>query len=470
MKLFLVMAIVLLITRPLVSTFTLAMVKISPQYRPHSECSLCLPVLSDTLINFSRHPGSVSCPLMVSHLVLSDRTLCTSTTKAGNSLPGLELARERSSNAFVRPSKNAIKDDPKVNRTFIIEELRDCTPKAWFNIMSGCDKVEDFLYSWPKADSVGNAICHRSTAINLQNLTSKLGKSTLEVRAAPGSVDFPEVWAWTEFMGKLMLWLSTADIDRRIVILDIWTNPNSTILDLIKQVGVSQSTVDFYVDRLSADWAVRRHVRLDSNIHRHHPFRAFLLAIENNRRLDYRIEAVDSKISQKLMGGYYGQISDALFQTLPVQLRNHPDNFLNMDTCDYGCFADKVITDAAVKISPEPKILPKVRMDDSSNTTSLQTSEQTSAAPPSFNAVFPSDLKDPFTHTSDRPTSLGSLRYPKTLDGSNIFPYGRVTNHSNNQSDGSEDSPSRTTGARNRSFAIPAPHSGFIGALSLSPD
>jgi hypothetical protein len=407
---------------------------------------------------------------MVSHLVLSDRTLCTSTTKAGNSLPGLELARERSSNAFVRPSKNAIKDDPKVNRTFIIEELRDCTPKAWFNIMSGCDKVEDFLYSWPKADSVGNAICHRSTAINLQNLTSKLGKSTLEVRAAPGSVDFPEVWAWTEFKGKLMLWLSTADIDRRIVILDIWTNPNSTILDLIKQVGVSQSTVDFYVDRLSADWAVRRHVRLDSNIHRHHPFRAFLLAIENNRRLDYRIEAVDSKILQKLMGGYYGQISDALFQTLPVQLRNHPDNFLNMDTCDYGCFADKVITDAAVKISPEPKILPKVRMDDSSNTTSLQTSEQTSAAPPSFNAVFPSDLKDPFTHTSDRPTSLGSLRYPKTLDGSNIFPYGRVTNHSNNQSDGSEDSPSRTTGARNRSFAIPAPHSGFIGALSLSPD
>jgi hypothetical protein len=153
--------------------------------------------------------------------------------------------------------KNAIKDDPKVNRAFIIEELRDCTPQAWFNIMSGCDKVEEFLYSWPKADSVGNAMCHRSMAVNLQNLTSKLGKSTLKVRAAPGSVDFSEVWAWTEFMGKLMLWLSTADIDHRTVVLDIWANPKSTILDLIKQVGVSQSTVNFYVDRLSADWAVR---------------------------------------------------------------------------------------------------------------------------------------------------------------------------------------------------------------------
>jgi predicted transcriptional regulator len=58
-------------------------------------------------------------------------------------------------------------------------------------------------------------------------------------------------------MGKLMLWLSTADIDHRTVVLDIWANPKSTILDLIKQVGVSQSTVNFYVDRLSADWAVR---------------------------------------------------------------------------------------------------------------------------------------------------------------------------------------------------------------------
>jgi hypothetical protein len=354
--------------------------------------------------------------------------------------------------------RDAIKDSPKVNRAFIVEELRDCTPGAWFNIMSGCDKVEDFLYSWPKADSVGNAICHRSIAVNLQNLTSNLGKHTLEVRAAPGSVDFPEVWAWTEFMGKLMLWLSTADIDHRSVIMDIWADPKSTILDLIKQVGVSQSTVDFYVDRLSADWAVRRHARLLSKIHRHHPFRAFLLVIENNLRLDYRIEAVGSKISQKLMGGYYGQISDALFQTLPVQFRNHPDNFLNMDTCDYGRFADKVIADAGVSITPEPK----VRMDNSPNTTSPQILVQAPATPSAFNILPSSGLEDPFTHTSDRPTSLGSLRYPKTLDGSNILPYGRVTNHSRNGSDGSGDLQSSTTDVCDRTSAV--------SALSLSPD
>jgi hypothetical protein len=259
-------------------------------------------------------------------------------------------------------------------------------------------------------------------------------------------------------MGKLMLWLSTADIDHRSVIMDIWADPKSTILDLIKQVGVSQSTVDFYVDRLSADWAVRRHARLLSKIHRHHPFRAFLLVIENNLRLDYRIEAVDSKISQKLMGGYYGQISDALFQTLPVQFRNHPDNFLNMDTCDYGRFADKVIADAGVSITPEPK----VRMDNSPNTTSPQILVQAPATPSAFNILPSSGLEDPFTHTSDRPTSLGSLRYPKTLDGSNILPYGRVTNHSRNGSDGSRDLQSSTTDVCDRTSAV--------SALSLSPD
>jgi hypothetical protein len=241
----------------------------------------------------------------------------------------------------------AIKDNSEPNRASIAMILQECTPKAWFDIMLGCERVEDFLNAWPKTDSAGNGISPRTMAVNLQNLTSNLGKSTLEVRAAPGTVDFSGIWAWTEFMGKLVLWLSSPNIDHQTVIMDIWADPNSTILDLIKQVGTSQGTVDFYVDRLTSDWAVRRHDSLISNVDRNNPFMAFVYIIEYNRRLDYRTEAVESKISQKLYGGYYGQISDALFQTLPAALRSHPNNFLNANTCDYGRFTDKVIAKAA---------------------------------------------------------------------------------------------------------------------------
>jgi hypothetical protein len=146
------------------------------------------------------------------------------------------------------------------------------------------------------------------------------------------------------------LWLSTPEIVHYSFLLDVWANPDSTIMDLIKQIGVSESTVDYYVGRMSADWSVRRHARLTSNIKKTDPFNSFLHAVECNRLNDYRVEAVNSKISEKLEGGHYGQISDALYQTLPADIQNHPDNFLNKDTCDYERFTDKVIADAAVVV------------------------------------------------------------------------------------------------------------------------
>jgi hypothetical protein len=333
--------------------------------------------------------------------------------------------------------KMAIENDPELNRASIAAILQEYTPKAWFDIMLGCEKVEDFLNAWPKTDSAGNGICPRTMAVNLQNLTSNLGKSTLEVRAAPGTVDFSEVWAWTEFIGKLMLWLSSPDIDHQTVTMEIWADPNSTILDLIKQVGTSQSTVDFYVDRLFPDWAVRRHDRLISNIDRNNPFMAFVYNIEYNRRLDHRNEAVESKISQKLYGGYYGQISDTVFQTLPAALRNHHDNFLNADTCDYGRFADKVIVNAAVfKDSPEFRGRSRASITKSSNAKSPAIPACNSASPSSFNAIPLSNFDDPFTNMSGLPAPSATLKHPKTLDGSNMFPYGRVADYSRNLSDG----------------------------------
>jgi hypothetical protein len=234
-----------------------------------------------------------------------------------------------------------------------------------------------------------------------------------------------------------MLWLSSPNIDHQTVIMDIWADPNSTILDLIKQVGTSQSTVDFYVDRLTPDWAVRRHDRLISNIDQNNLFMAFVYDIEYNRRLDYSIEAVESKISQKLYGGYYGQISDALFQTLPAALQTHPNNFLNANTCDYGRFADKVIAKAAtVNTSLALRGRSRFSMNKGSSASPPSIPAYTPESSSNFNSVPLSDRDDPFTNISGLSAPSAVLKYPGTLDGSNMTPYGRIAKHSRKLSDG----------------------------------
>jgi hypothetical protein len=353
--------------------------------------------------------------------------------------------------------KKAIKDDPKANRAFITEDLQGCNPEIWLDIVVGCEEVDDLLNSWPTRDSVGNVTNFRSMAVNLTNLINGLSKSTVEVRAAPGTLEFSEVWAWTDFMGKLMLWLSTPRIDHYTLILNIWADPNSTIIDLIKQVGASQSTVDYYVDRLSADWAVRRHAHLISNINENDPFKAFFHAIESNRLNDYRIEAVNPKISQKLEGGHYGQISDALFRTLPTDIQNHPDNFLNKDTCDYGLFADKVIANTAVVVvSPKPF--------DRRWSNSPQMAART---PTSFNVYLSSGLDDPFTNRSD---SSPPPRASETLCRLDTASHGHDTNDPDYLSDGSDEFPFRNTDGQHRTFAVPASLSVFHDVRSRSPE
>ncbi|KAG9858590.1 hypothetical protein KCU98_g574, partial [Aureobasidium melanogenum] len=243
--------------------------------------------------------------------------------------------------------KTAMEDNPETNRSTITKELQACSPPFWLSTISKFDEeVETFVNTWPLYDSTGDELCRRSMAVNLQNLMSTVGKSTVEVRAAPGSLDFSEVWAWSQSIGKLMLWLSTPNIDHNAIITIIWANPASTILDLLKEIGASQSTINYYTDRLSIDWAVRRHTRLTSTIDKDDPFKSFLLTVENNRLADHCREGVDFKIMQKLGGGYYGQIPDAVFKTLPAWIQDFPEIFFNMETCDYEKWTDKVIADA----------------------------------------------------------------------------------------------------------------------------
>ncbi|KAH0365955.1 hypothetical protein KCU65_g5639, partial [Aureobasidium melanogenum] len=239
--------------------------------------------------------------------------------------------------------KRALKGDPELARFTITEQLQACSPPFWLDSISESDEVETFLNNWPSDDSVGEPLSRRSMAINLDNLTSNVGKCTVEVRTAPGSLDFSEIWAWSQFMGKLMLWLSAPDIDHNAIITNIWADPASTVVDLLEEIGASQNTINYYTDRLSADWAARRHTHLTSAINQDDPFKSFSLTVENNRLADYRREAVDSKLLQKLQGGYYGQIPDAIFKSLPASIQNCPDIFLNMDTCDYERWTDKVI-------------------------------------------------------------------------------------------------------------------------------
>ncbi|KAG9948774.1 hypothetical protein KCU85_g4766, partial [Aureobasidium melanogenum] len=229
------------------------------------------------------------------------------------------------------------------NRRAVISALQDANVPAWLERLSGFNKVKDFLDLYANC-SAGQQLPSRYLAVNLDNLRSSDGKNTVEVRLSPGSMDPSDVYAWFDFTGKLMLWLSTPTIAHNSIVLDIWADPNSTVLDLIKQIGATQFTVDYYTDRLTPDWAVRRHSRLTSNIDDNDPFKAFKLTIENNRLKDAHREAVDAKISQKLEGGYYGQLPGSVFKILPTAIQNHPDSHtLNMDACDYEKWADNAI-------------------------------------------------------------------------------------------------------------------------------
>jgi hypothetical protein len=207
-----------------------------------------------------------------------------------------------------------------------------------------CGKCKDYKYNEKKSDKqyFKDEKCRRGRCHKVGNSE----KGTVEVRLNSGTMDPSDVWGSYEFMGKLMLWLSTPGIDHNAVILSLWANPESTLLDLINEVGASQTTVDYYTDRISSDWAIRRHHRLTSNIDPNDPFKAFKLAIEKNRLKDSRREAVDAKISQKLLGGHYGQVSDAVFKTLPAATQKSRDShMLNMDACDYDKWFDKAVTD-----------------------------------------------------------------------------------------------------------------------------
>ncbi|KAI4715449.1 hypothetical protein E4T48_08364 [Aureobasidium sp. EXF-10727] len=237
---------------------------------------------------------------------------------------------------------------PQEHHNTITALLREANVPFWLNKLSRFDDVQSFLETIPNTIDHG-FWCPRYLAISLDNLGSKKGKNTVEVGINSGSTDPSEVFASYDFLGNLMLWLSTPDIDHNTVILDIWRNSESTILDLVKQVGASQSTIDYYTDRLTSDWAARRHSRLISSIDRNDPFKVFKIAIEDNRLGDSRREAVDDKIQQKLEDGHYGQIPGSLFKTLPAEIQNHPDgHILNMDGCDYEGWADKAIADAEV--------------------------------------------------------------------------------------------------------------------------
>lgn len=255
--------------------------------------------------------------------------------------------------------------DPQDKRSGAIQLLREANAPGMLTGISWYDDVGSFMqhHGNLRLDGFRHS---RYLAINLTNLYTEEGpppdpkdkksskkkkdddseKGTVEVRLNSGSMDPSEVWATYDFMGKLMLWLSTPGIDHNKIILDMWADPNGTLLHRTKLVGASQTTVDYYTDRLSSDWAVRRHSRLTSNLDANDPFKAFKHAIENNRLKDSRREAVDTKIQQKLESGYYGQMSDALFKTLPVEIQNHPDShIMNMDACDYDRWFDKAVTE-----------------------------------------------------------------------------------------------------------------------------
>ena len=323
---------------------------------------------------------------------------------------------------FARTIRGAMDlESEEETRATIYEALRNCNAPAWLESMSAHDSIDDFLDSWPPTQGRGRAtLSQRSIAVNLTNLQRFNGsKGTIEVRATPGSSDIDEVWAWCDFMGKLVLWLSTPGIQHKDIIIGIWANPHSSIFDLLTQVGVSQSTFDFYTDRMDRNWAAERFNRLATNL-KGNPFKHFIRAVENNRYEDCRRFHVDAKIQEKLEQGLYGQHPDAFLQVmLPSELYYHPESLnLNMNKCDLKSRTDEIIEDAKALAAAKSEVSPRKlyvwvppRGDDSgsgSPTSASLVPPPLFARPsvPQRTPDIPSDLEDPFTTTS--PTSTPS--------------------------------------------------------------
>ncbi|KAG9526683.1 hypothetical protein KCV07_g430, partial [Aureobasidium melanogenum] len=309
---------------------------------------------------------------------------------------------------------------PEDNHRVITSVLKHANVPAWLDKLSRFNKVKDFLDDYPNRRN-GQDLGSRYLAVNLDNLRSSGGKNTVEIRLSPGSMDPSEIYAWYDFVGKLMLWLSTPTIVHSSIILDIWADPNSTVLDLIREIAASQFTIDYYTDRLTPDWG----------------------SIENNRLKDAHRESVDAKISQKLEGGYYGQLPDAVFRTLPDEIQNHPDSHtLNMGACDYGKWADKAI---AV------------------------------AKPIDFYAPFsPTDSDSECDCKMCQLENCGCKKCLKTLrrlccDCKNHSKKSLKFSFASHLSDSSEEFPFRKTDNSKRTFATPAPPEGFSDTRPDTP-
>ncbi|KAI5207291.1 hypothetical protein E4T38_03458 [Aureobasidium subglaciale] len=419
-----------------------------------------------------------------------------------------------------RDVKKAFEKGPESARSTIIDQLKSCNVPAWLAYISTFDTVKLFRDTWPSNQTAGTWLSHRSLAVNLTNLEIGYGnKDTVEIRAAPGSLDLSEISAWYDLMGKLMLWLSDPNLIHRSIIESLWANPESSILDLAKQVGALQFTIDFYADRLTADWAQRRFDHLTSNLDSN-TFKSFIHAIESNRLHDYRSQAVRSKVSHKLEAGYYGQLSNSIFQRLPVEVQAHPNSpIMNMDTCDYEAWTDNIIANVTTVFaaSARPRLMPSwnaispswpppsgsasslppaeivdlFNHDDSPRARSNLFNRPTAAqntpvlgSPSSISSLPPTptrasrypqpnigdlaDLLQQRINNGTAPASSGDVSM-SSLGPSWASPVGATAAnntadniHSDNASNASsEEFPSRNTNPQDRTFAVPPPTGGF---------
>ncbi|KAI5198611.1 hypothetical protein E4T39_06649 [Aureobasidium subglaciale] len=373
-----------------------------------------------------------------------------------------------------RDIKSAIEKDPESARSTIIDQLKSCNVPAWLTYISTFDKVKLFRDTWPLHASSGAWFPQRAIAVNLLNLeTGYDTKNTVEIRAAPGSLDLCEIGAWYDLMGKLMLWLSNPDLSHRSVLESLWANPESSMIDLAKQVGALQSTIDFYADRLTADWAQRRFDRLTSNLDSN-TFKSFVHAVESNRLQDYRSQAVHSKIFHKLVAGYYGQLPKSIFESLPVEVQAHPDSsIMNMDTCDYEAWADKVIANAATifarvtqeRTMPSWDMISYPHPNIGNLADLLQQRVNNGTAPVPNSDVSMSSLGSSWASPIDAAATAATA-----ATAAAAIDITADDTHSDNASNASsEEFPFRDSDAQDRTFATPAPVEGFPDTRPESP-
>ncbi|KAK4611666.1 hypothetical protein CLAFUW4_13367 [Fulvia fulva] len=214
-----------------------------------------------------------------------------------------------------------------INRFNQFPELRDLSARtdvpSWMKIIRHVQTVDD-LKDLQRDEEKQEK---KDGTVNFNNLrqydpesNDKQTKNTIEFRQHAGTLRGPEVIAWTRLLVSLMTYCNdTPEDEVDGLCMKAWSDPSWTALDLMKAIGMSESSdtykhykhvLGFYSRSEPYADIVREQEIKDLRLHGPCYFFADMMQMNIDRRHKRNSRAeVEKRIAEKFRKGSYGQYS-----------------------------------------------------------------------------------------------------------------------------------------------------------------